>query len=103
VRLLPSTSPVLIPVPAVAWGTWGCRGTDALATLTRAALAHATLPPTASPSVLPMLWTMPNMMLERSLTPCLWIPRYIQATCATNGEGLYEGLDYMSQQLKSAK
>lgn len=50
-----------------------------------------------------MLWTMPNMMLERSLTPCLWIPRYIQATCATNGEGLYEGLDYMSQQLKSAK
>eukprot|EP00038_Savillea_parva_P005726 m.159732 g.159732 ORF g.159732 m.159732 type:complete len:182 (+) comp11838_c0_seq1:72-617(+) len=28
---------------------------------------------------------------------------YIQATCATNGEGLYEGLDYMSQQLKAAK
>ena len=28
---------------------------------------------------------------------------YIQATCATNGEGLYEGLDWLSQQLKAAK
>ncbi len=26
-----------------------------------------------------------------------------QATCATNGEGLYEGLDWLSQQLKNAK
>ena len=24
---------------------------------------------------------------------------YIQATCATSGEGLYEGLDWMSTQL----
>jgi small GTP-binding protein len=27
---------------------------------------------------------------------------YIQATCATNGEGLYEGLDWLSTQLKNA-
>ena len=28
---------------------------------------------------------------------------YIQATCATNGEGLYEGLDWLSSKLKNAK
>ena len=28
---------------------------------------------------------------------------YIQATCATSGDGLFEGLDWMSTQLKSAK
>jgi len=28
---------------------------------------------------------------------------YIQATCATNGEGLYEGLDWLSNQLKNVK
>ena len=26
-----------------------------------------------------------------------------QATCATNGEGLYEGLDWLAQQLKNHK
>ena len=26
----------------------------------------------------------------------------IQATCATNGDGLYEGLDWLSNQLKNA-
>lgn len=25
---------------------------------------------------------------------------YIQATCATSGDGLYEGLDWLSNQLK---
>ena len=25
-----------------------------------------------------------------------------QATCATNGDGLYEGLDWLSNQLKNA-
>lgn len=25
---------------------------------------------------------------------------YIQATCATNGDGLYEGLDWLANQLK---
>jgi len=28
---------------------------------------------------------------------------YIQATCATSGDGLYEGLDWLSNQLKNAK
>ncbi len=28
---------------------------------------------------------------------------YIQATCATSGDGLYEGLDWLSNQLKSQK
>eukprot|EP00040_Diaphanoeca_grandis_P038234 m.256084 g.256084 ORF g.256084 m.256084 type:complete len:183 (+) comp34048_c0_seq1:66-614(+) len=28
---------------------------------------------------------------------------YIQATCATNGEGLYEGLDWLSTALKNVK
>lgn len=27
---------------------------------------------------------------------------YIQATCATSGDGLYEGLDWLSSQLKNA-
>jgi hypothetical protein len=35
---------------------------------------------------------------ERNLTS-LFSRRYIQATCATSGEGLYEGLDWMSSQL----
>ena len=28
---------------------------------------------------------------------------YIQSTCATSGDGLYEGLDWLSQQLKNRK
>ena len=28
---------------------------------------------------------------------------YIQATCATSGDGLYEGLDWLSTQLKNRK
>ena len=28
---------------------------------------------------------------------------YIQATCATSGDGLYEGLDWLSNQLKNTK
>ena len=28
---------------------------------------------------------------------------YIQATCATSGEGLYEGLDWLSGQLEKVK
>ena len=28
---------------------------------------------------------------------------YIQATCATSGDGLYEGLDWLSNQLKNQK
>ena len=29
--------------------------------------------------------------------------RYIQATCATSGEGLYEGLDWLSAELAKSK
>ena len=32
----------------------------------------------------------------------IW-PRYIQGTCATSGEGLYEGLDWLSAQLEKVK
>jgi hypothetical protein len=28
---------------------------------------------------------------------------YIQATCATSGDGLYEGFDWLSNQLEHAK
>lgn len=28
---------------------------------------------------------------------------YVQATCATSGDGLYEGLDWMSNELKNIK
>jgi ADP-ribosylation factor protein 1 len=28
---------------------------------------------------------------------------YIQATCATSGDGLYEGLDWLSNQLKKRR
>ena len=28
---------------------------------------------------------------------------YIQGTCATTGDGLYEGLDWLSQHLKKTK
>jgi hypothetical protein len=28
---------------------------------------------------------------------------YIQATCATSGDGLYEGLDWLSARLKNTK
>ena len=28
---------------------------------------------------------------------------FIQSTCATSGDGLYEGLDWLSGQLKNAK
>jgi ADP-ribosylation factor protein 1 len=29
--------------------------------------------------------------------------RYVQATCAINGDGLYEGLDWLSNQLENAE
>ncbi|XP_010735419.1 ARF GTPase 2a [Larimichthys crocea] len=35
-----------------------------------------------------------------SLRQRLW---YIQSTCATSGDGLYEGLDWLSNQLKNTK
>ena len=36
----------------------------------------------------------------KSLRSCNW---YIQATCATSGDGLYEGLEWLSSQLKNMK
>lgn len=50
---------------------------------------------------------LPNAMTAAEITDKLNLHSlrnrnwYIQATCATNGEGLYEGLDWMSGQLKA--
>jgi len=52
---------------------------------------------------------LPNAMTAAEITDKLNLHSlrnrnwYIQATCATNGEGLYEGLDWLSQSLKSVK
>jgi ADP-ribosylation factor protein 1 len=44
-----------------------------------------------------------------SLTTCLYnrlssdiYPQYIQSTCATSGDGLYEGLEWLSNSLRKA-
>jgi ADP-ribosylation factor protein 1 len=48
---------------------------------------------------------LPNAMSASDITDKLGLHSlrqrnwYIQATCATSGEGLYEGLDWMSTQL----
>lgn len=50
---------------------------------------------------------LPNAMNAAEITDKLGLHSlrqrtwYIQATCATSGDGLYEGLDWLSQQLKS--
>jgi ADP-ribosylation factor protein 1 len=49
---------------------------------------------------------LPNAMSATEITEKLGLHTmrrqwFIQATCATNGEGLYEGLDWISQTLKS--
>ena len=50
---------------------------------------------------------LPNAMNAAEITDKLglhsWRNRnwYIQATCATSGDGLYEGLDWLSNQLKN--
>ncbi|XP_033103166.1 ADP-ribosylation factor 2-like [Anneissia japonica] len=52
---------------------------------------------------------LPNAMNAAELTEKLGLHSlrqrtwYIQATCATSGDGLYEGLDWLSAQLKNAK
>ena len=49
---------------------------------------------------------LPNAMNAAEITDKLGLHSlrnrnwYIQATCATSGDGLYEGLDWLSQQLK---
>jgi len=51
---------------------------------------------------------LPNAMNAAEITDKLGLQSlrnrtwYIQATCATSGDGLYEGLDWLSNQLKSA-
>lgn len=52
---------------------------------------------------------LPNSMNAAEITDKLGLHSlrnrnwYIQATCATSGDGLYEGLDWLSNQLKNAK
>ncbi|CAF0859561.1 unnamed protein product [Adineta ricciae] len=52
---------------------------------------------------------LPNAMNAAEITDKLGLHSlrnrnwYIQATCATSGDGLYEGLDWLSNQLKNAK
>lgn len=51
---------------------------------------------------------LPNAMNAAEITDKLGLHSlrnrnwYIQATCATSGDGLYEGLDWLSNQLKNA-
>merc|ERR1719174_3527426 len=52
---------------------------------------------------------LPNAMTAAEITDKLNLHSlrnrnwYIQATCATNGEGLYEGLDWLSSSLKGSQ
>ena len=67
---------------------------------------HSTIKPTDT------FWfskDLPNAMNAAEITDKLGLHSlrnrnwYIQATCATSGDGLYEGLDWLSNQLKNAK
>lgn len=55
------------------------------------------------------LQDLPNAMNAAEITDKLGLHSlrhrnwYIQATCATSGDGLYEGLDWLSNQLKNIK
>jgi len=52
---------------------------------------------------------LPNAMNAAEITDKLGLHSlrnrkwYIQATCATSGDGLYEGLDWLSNELKNLK
>jgi hypothetical protein len=60
-----------------------------------------------SSSTLVYYQDLPNAMNAAEITDKLGLHSlrnrnwYIQATCATSGDGLYEGLDWLSQQLKT--
>ena len=45
-----------------------------------------------------------NLLIEKvgKNIICLIFTLFFQATCATSGDGLYEGLDWLSNQLKNA-
>ena len=59
--------------------------------------------------VFPFLQDLPNAMNAAEITDKLGLHSlksrswYIQATCATSGDGLYEGLDWLSATLKNTK
>jgi len=52
---------------------------------------------------------LPNALNARDVTEKLGLTQmrnrkwYIQSTCATTGDGLYEGLDWLANELKNAK
>lgn len=56
-----------------------------------------------------LLQDLPNAMSAADITDKLGLHNmrsrswYIQATCATSGDGLYEGLDWLSSALKNLK
>lgn len=56
-----------------------------------------------------LLQDLPNAMDAAEVTDKLGLQTlrkrdwYIQATCATGGDGLYEGLDWLSSKLKKGK
>lgn len=56
-----------------------------------------------------LLQDLPNAMSAADITDKLGLHNmrsrswYIQATCATSGDGLYEGLDWLSSTLKNLK
>lgn len=56
-----------------------------------------------------LLQDLPNAMCAADITNQLALHGmrnrswYIQATCATSGDGLYEGLDWLSSKLKNLK
>ncbi|KAF3856438.1 hypothetical protein F7725_017161 [Dissostichus mawsoni] len=56
-----------------------------------------------------VLLDLPNAMNSAEITDKLGLHSlrhrnwYIQATCATSGDGLYEGLDWLANQLKNKK
>lgn len=56
-----------------------------------------------------LLQDLPNAMNAAEITDKLGLHSlrhrnwYIQATCATSGDGLYEGLDWLANQLKNKK
>uniref|UniRef100_A0A8C2Z5Y2 Uncharacterized protein n=1 Tax=Cyclopterus lumpus TaxID=8103 RepID=A0A8C2Z5Y2_CYCLU len=57
----------------------------------------------------PLSQDLPNAMNAAEITDKLGLHSlrhrnwYIQATCATSGDGLYEGLDWLANQLKNKK
>lgn len=61
------------------------------------------------PLIPPFPQDLPNAMNAAEITDKLGLHSlrhrnwYIQATCATSGDGLYEGLDWLSNQLRNQK